>query len=104
MNHYKTSSGERIPKSTIDKRIREAKKEKIQQQLDEYGYNFCEKCGISSGVRLDCAHVESVDICQKNGRCEKAYDVSNIKILCRKHHQEYDGLDLKFKINSDDRS
>lgn len=98
MNYYKTSNGERVGKSVVDRRVREAKKVKLQNQLDEFGYNFCEKegCGQSSGTYLDCSHIESVKSCQENSLTEKAWDVDNIKILCRFHHQIYDGLDLKF--------
>lgn len=98
MNHYYTSSGDRLAKSVIDSRVRKAKAEKLEQQFEEHGYHFCEHedCGQSSGTYLDCAHIESVKSCQENGRSEKAYDINNIKILCRSHHQKLDGLDLKF--------
>jgi hypothetical protein len=86
MNHYRTSNGERISKQQIDSKVSE-----------EYSYNFCEKCGRSSGVYLDCSHVLSVKYCQENGMSEKAFDKDNIKILCREHHQALDGLDLRFK-------
>jgi len=33
-----------------------------------------------------------VDSCQKNGRCEKAWDLNNIRILCRYHHKKHDKL------------
>lgn len=88
MNTYRTSLGERIRKSVIDRRIREAKRISIERQLDRYGYNFCEKCGGQG--RLDCSHIKSVDQCQKDGESEKAYDPDNIQILCRKCHQAYD--------------
>ncbi len=95
-NSYKLSNGEYIKKSVIDARIRVAKQTVIDNQKDEYGFNSCEDCKKSSGVILDCAHYESVDSCQKNGRSEKAYAVGNIRMLCRHHHEIYDGLDLKF--------
>jgi len=96
MNYYRKSNGERISKSEIDSKVRKAKAEKLEEQREEYSYNFCEECGRSSGVYLDCAHLESVDSCQKNGRAEKAYDKDNIRILCRLDHQALDKLDLKF--------
>ena len=96
MSSYKLSNGDYIKKSVIDARVRKAKEQVISNQLYEYGYNFCEECGKSSGVRLDCSHRESVDSCQKNGRSEKAYDVNNIQVLCRGCHQKRDGLDLRF--------
>ncbi len=98
MNHYKTSAGERISKSKIDAEVRKAKARKLAMQLEEHGYNFCEAegCGRSTGTYLDCAHLESVKSCQENGRSEKAFDVANVKILCRLHHQELDKLYLDF--------
>lgn len=92
MNHYKTSSGEKISKSTIDYRIREAKKKKIDLMLDMYGYIFCEECNINanSGMYIDCSHDISVDDCQKNGMTELAWDVDNITMRCRKCHENHD--------------
>jgi len=106
MNTYKTSTGERITKEKIDKLVRLAKSKKLENQLNEHGYNFCEQCaneglpGSASELEirtLDCAHILSVDRCQKMGKSELAWDVSNIRILCRAHHREHDGLNLKFK-------
>ena len=90
MNSYKDSHGNRIPKNMIDRRIRAAKQEKLNNQKNDFGYNFCEECGQSSGVWLDCSHDVSVDRCQKEGRCELAYDVRNITIRCRKCHIAHD--------------
>lgn len=92
MNYYKCSNGERIAKSVIDYRVREAKKKKLADQFEEFGYNFCQEknCGASSGVYLDCSHDISVDKCQKSGRSELAWDIDNITIRCRKHHIEHD--------------
>ena len=90
MGSYKTSDGERLDKSTIDYRVREAKKKKVDNQQEEHGYNFCEECLISSGVYLDCSHDISVDKCQKEGKTELAYDVDNITIRCRNCHRKHD--------------
>lgn len=97
MGTYKTSDGERLDKSVIDRRVREAKKKKLDSQLEEHGYNFCEQCGVSSGTYLDCSHDISVDKCQKEGKTELAYDVDNITILCRNCHQVKDKLYLSSK-------
>jgi len=96
MNYYRKSNGDRISKSEIDSKVRKAKAEKLEEQREEYGYNFCEQCGRSSGVYLDCAHVLSVKHCQENGMSEKAYDKGNIRVLCRICHQSHDLLNLKF--------
>lgn len=98
-NTYRLSTGERVSKSTIDSRVRAAKRRLLEGQFSEYGYNFCEECGrnSSSGVYLDCSHDVSVYECQKSGRSELAYDeVNNMKVRCRICHQKKDGLDLKW--------
>ncbi|WBC28419.1 HNH endonuclease [Rhodobacteraceae phage LS06-2018-MD05] len=94
MSRYKKSDGAYISKTYIDKRVRQAKKTIIEAQFDIYGFNFCQQCQRSSGVRLDCSHIESVDSCQKNGYAEKSYDIDNIEILCRECHQKRDKLTL----------
>lgn len=104
VNHYRTSTGDRVSKSEIDRRVREAKALKIQQQLDELGYNVCELmshgCTPDEGCnRLDCSHIISVKECQERCYSELAWDVKNIQILGRKCHQKRDGLDLRFKNN-----
>jgi hypothetical protein len=108
MNYYHTSDGRRISKLEIDRRVCEAKKLKIQEQLNEYGYNFCEQCNNDGRPQfanemelsiLDCSHIISVNECQKIGNSELAWRKDNIDILCRWHHKRKDGLDLKFKLN-----
>jgi hypothetical protein len=96
MNSYQTSYGKRIKQSVIESLIKKAKAQKLREQFDEYGYNFCEQCSISSGTYLDCSHDESVKSCKENGRVEKAFDVDNITILCRSCHQKKDKLNLQW--------
>ena len=64
----------------------------------EFGFNFCVEvgCGASSGVYLDASHKISVKECQESGKSELAWDVDNLEVLCRFHHQEKDKLNLKF--------
>jgi len=90
MPSYKMSSGQRVSKSYIDTKVRRVKKEKLKEQLDEFSYNFCEDCGVSSGIYLDCSHDISVDKCQKNGTSELAWDIDNITIRCRNCHNKHD--------------
>ena len=92
MTSYKMSNGERVEKSVIDARVRKAKAQLLENQLRLYGFNHCQQCGASSGVRLDCSHTVSVDRCQKEGRAELAWDLSNVRVLCRRCHQEHDKL------------
>ncbi len=87
MTTYSDSFGNRIEKSVIDRRVKIAKKQLLQNQIDEHGYNFCEECKRSSGVYLDCSHNVSVKECQESGRSELAYDVNNMEVLCRTCHQ-----------------
>ena len=97
MTTYSTSSGERVKKSTIDYRVREAKRIKLSNQIEKFGYNFCEKCNRNDDTPIDCSHIESVDSCQKNGRAEKCCDLDNISILGRKCHSEFDKNDVRWK-------
>ena len=90
MNHYYTSEEERISKSVIDARTKEAKKNALSEQFWEYGYNFCVDCLRSAGVYLDCSHTISVDEAQKTRRSELAYDKDNIKVRCRTCHIQHD--------------
>ena len=96
MNHYHTSDGERVAKSVIDSRVRDAKSNALSEQFYEYGYNFCEECEVSSGVYLDCSHTISVDEAQKTRRSELAWDVSNLRVLCRRCHAKHDKNNLRF--------
>ena len=100
MNTYSTSTGERLKQSVIDGLIRKAKEAKLRQQVDDAGYNFCENCGISGGMYLDCSHNESVKSCKENGRTERAFDVDNITILCRSCHKIKDKLHVQWKLKS----
>jgi len=101
MNHHFTSDGERVSQSTIDSRTREAKAQVLQNQLDEYGYNFCEDCkkNANAAGKLDCSHDISVKKAKESGRTELCWELSNIKIRCRKCHQELDKLNLQFYNN-----
>lgn len=92
MGTYRTSTGERLEKSTIDFRIREAKKKKLEIFLDEHGYFFCEECGRNDCVPVDCSHDVSVKECQESGKSEMAYDVNCITLRGRPCHNKHDKL------------
>lgn len=96
MNSYNLSNGERIKKTVIDSRVKKAKEQVLDNQLIEFGYNFCVNCKRSTGVYLDCSHIVSVKDCQEMGKSELAYDVNNIEVLCRNCHKKIDKLYLKF--------
>lgn len=88
-NTYRMSNGERVLKSVINRKIRDAKIKKIEQFLDKHGYLFCEDCKTTQ-TTIDCSHTISVDECQKTGKSELAWDIDNIKLRCRKCHQKHD--------------
>lgn len=92
MNSYQCSDGTRLKQSVIERLIRKAKAEKVRQQFDEFGYNFCEECKVSNGTYLDCSHNVSVKKAKEEGRTELCFDVDNITMLCRKCHQKKDKL------------
>lgn len=95
MTKYRTSDGDMIEKKVIDRKVRESKALLLQLQKDKYGYNFCEKCKRNDCLPLDCAHIISVSDCQKQGRSEYAWSVSNMQVLGRKCHQEHDKLNIQ---------
>ena len=97
MNTYSTSTGERFSQSQIERRITDAKAKALQNQIDEFGYNFCEQCGKNgSSTRLDCSHEISVKRAKEEGKTEQCWNVKNIVIRCRGCHQKHDKLDSKF--------
>lgn len=92
-NTYSTSEGQRLNRSQIEDKIRDAKQELITNHLIEFGYAFCVECMRNgSGTRLDCSHVVSVKECLESGRAELAHDVDNLRLLCRECHKKHDGL------------
>ena len=97
MNHFRCSDGTKVTKAYIDRKVTEAKRIKVETQLLDYGYNFCEECGKNHncGEPLDCSHTISVDECQNSGRAELAWDLDNIKIRCRTCHRNWDNKGTK---------
>lgn len=91
MNHFRCTDGTKVTKIFIDGQIRKTKKRRLDKQLEDHGYNFCEDCKInaSSGVYIDCSHDISVNECQNTGRAELAWDGNNITIRCRKCHEKH---------------
>ena len=98
-NTYECSDGTRVLKSTIDSRVKKAKAKKLDNMNLDQGFIACEECGInaSSGVYLDCSHTISVKECQESGRSELAYNVDNLRVLCRRCHGIHDKNILNYK-------
>lgn len=91
MNSFKASTGERVPKDEIGRKIKKAKAKFLEMFLDEHGYYFCEgedhdgTCG-----QLSISHVVSVNEAQNSGRAELCWSTANFKLLCIKCHQKVD--------------
>ncbi len=96
MNSFKTSTGKRINKSVIDRKIRDAKELFRYTYLEKNGFYFCEKCKKSGGTILDVSHKISVNDAQNSGKTELCWDINNMQLLCRDCHKKHDKLDLKF--------
>lgn len=96
MGSFWTTDGVRVSKKLIDSRTKSAKAYKMEQQRNEYGYNFCEKCKDNTDKPLGVSHTISVDECQKSGRAELAWDLNNMRVLGQKCHQAYDNNDVRF--------
>lgn len=96
MNYVYTSTGEKIKRSVFDRKVNKAKKQRVQIQLDDEGYNVCEVCKRNDCKPVDASHDISVKWCVENKQAELAYDINNITPTGRFCHQEKDGLDLRF--------
>ncbi len=90
MGSSKTSCGERISTEECQKKISEAKQQKLDLFMLEHGYHFCEDCGKNTCKPIDCSHDISVDECKKSGRTELAWDINNITLRGRACHSKYD--------------
>lgn len=96
-NSYRTSTGEKVFKSEVDKKVLETKRKKVEGMMDEHNYIFCEDCGrnSSSGEPIDCSHDIGVKDAQESGRTELAWDVENITMRCRPCHRVWDKSGIK---------
>lgn len=90
-NKYRTSDGEMIEKSIIDRKVRESKALLLKLQVEQHGYNFCTICKRNDCIPVTCMHLESVDSCQKNGYAEKAWAITNMVPAGLSCHAKYDG-------------
>jgi hypothetical protein len=96
MKYYRTSDGERVSKTTLEYRMRVAKQQKLEQQFDRHGFNFCQKCERNDCRPIDISHNISVKEAKETGRAELCWALTNMEILGRDCHKKKDGLDLRF--------
>ena len=89
-NTYSDIYGNRYTQGQVNAIISDTKRRKIQEQLDESGYNFCEDCGknAASCGKLDCSHDISVDKL-KCGHVEMLRETKYITMRCRKCHDDH---------------
>ncbi|MFT5347796.1 MAG: hypothetical protein ACI9M3_000830 [Bacteroidia bacterium] len=94
MGSFRDSTGRKHIKHSIDRMSNNAKRERMQMQIDEHGYNFCEDCERNDCKPVDMSHDISVDQCQKdpNTPLELAWSVSNITPRGRRCHIKHDSL------------
>ncbi len=97
-NTHKTSTGERVASDVLDRQIRQSCREVMQEQKDEYGYNFCKDCGKNDRSDIiDPSHDISVKWCKENGLADIAAKKGNITPRCRECHTKRDKLNLQWK-------
>lgn len=97
MNTYSDSLGNRYTTAQIDRKSDKAAKELLEEQLDEHGYNFCQKCFRNDCKPIDVSHNVSRKKAKENGCVELVWSKSNLEILGRKCHQEKDKLNINPK-------
>ncbi len=96
-NRYRASDGTLYTSAEVDRRIRQACYEVMQEQALFRKGNYCVECGKNSSAEpVDPAHIKSVRWCKNNGCVELAWDKKNIRPLCRTCHNKYDKLNLQF--------
>lgn len=97
MGTYRCSDGTRVSQAQIDRRVKKAKAQKLQQLLDEQNFFSCEECKHNgSGTKLDLSHDVSLKDAKERGETELCWDVENLTLLCRSCHQKKDRLNLQF--------
>jgi len=79
---YECSDGTRLTKVQVNYLVTAAKADFLEDFRDKYDFHYCEGCKRSTGVRLTCSHIVSVDQCQKAGRTEVAFSKYDLELLC----------------------
>lgn len=89
---YSDSFGNRWTTEQIDRKSAETAKKLLEDQLIEYGYNFCQECLRNDCKPIDVAHLISRKEAKESGRAELCWSKGNQKIMGRKCHQKHDKL------------
>lgn len=96
-NTYSDSKGNRYTTSQIDRKSDATAKQLLENQLIEYGYNFCTKCKRNDCKPIDVSHTISRKQAKDNGTVEVIWDINNQEILGRKCHAKKDKLTINPK-------
>jgi len=102
MGSYKCSDGTKVSQDQIDRNVKKAKAQKLQQFLDNHGYFFCEDCENNNDNPIDCSHDVPVSACKNQGRTELAWDVDNITLRGRDCHSKLDKLNSQWTQHNND--
>lgn len=100
-NTYADSVGNRYTKVEVERLIHLAKAEKLASFMAEHDYYFCEEKEGEHNGPIDCSHNISVSECQLKGLTEYSWDVNNITLRCRRHHNIHDRSGLQWNVNKD---
>ena len=95
MNTYSDTNGKRYTTPQIERQIKKVALEMLEEQRNEFGYNFCQRCKRNaSNTRLDVSHNYSRKKAKEDGCVEVLWDKRCLEILCRKCHIKKDKLGI----------
>jgi len=89
---YSDSNGNRWTTEQIERKSNLAAKELLQEQFNEYHYNFCTSCKRNDCKPIDVSHTVSRKKAKELGQVELIWDKNNMEILGRKCHKIKDNL------------
>ncbi len=89
---YKDSQGNRYTTEQINRKSDKSAKELLEEQFNEYGYNFCTNCKNNKCKPIDVSHTISRKKAKENGKVELIWRKKNMEILGRKCHKIKDKL------------
>jgi hypothetical protein len=95
-NTCNLSDGTKKTRAQVEVLTRAAKQLKLQEQIYEHGYNFCERCNRNDCKPIDVSHNISVKEAIESGRTELCWALHNMEIAGRPCHKVKDKLILQF--------